>query len=141
MPAKCDCNYKKNTHLIFIWVASILTNLIDFAICRVCLSVELQNSKYEIKNNRIEFKNDFPLQIVTWKYSTPVRSNNSLTVRNSDGFRWCSSRWSVSSLSIYQARTILRVILSDFNRLEINSVEWISFFARMEITCQWNRWD
>lgn len=43
---------------------------------------------------------------LTLKYSTPVRLNNSSVDRNSPGFRWCSNRWSVSSSSIYQTRTI-----------------------------------
>lgn len=48
----------------------------------------------------------------TSKYSTPVVFNTSLKSMNFGGLRWCSRRWSLTSLSIYQARTILQTKFS-----------------------------
>lgn len=43
---------------------------------------------------------------LTKKYSTPVFFRSSSRSINFGGLRWCSNRWSVCSLSIYQARTM-----------------------------------
>lgn len=117
-----------STHFIFIRVASFFANFRDFPVCGVSIGVQLQ-TEIRINFYRIQ-KWVFLLKMFTWKYSTPVRLNSSSTVRDSGGSRWCSSRWSVSASSMYQARTILR-IHSQFQSSG-NKFGWMIFgFARI----------
>lgn len=111
--------YRKLFYLIFIWISTFFTNCIQFAICSICVGIQLyryvnwlhfsivrnwQSSKRVVW---IDKTNEYQL---TWKYSTPVFFRNSAKSMNFGGLRWCSNRWSVCSLSMYQARTIFRFV-------------------------------